>query len=350
MSFLGPYSAAILNILKSSKPAKSSNTLGRVKMATTYTIITNGAANNDADERKYLYLAGIHVTHSIAVPVHNYIARSLSLPYTFINQECPTVQDVLDLFRAPTFAGGVVTMPYKKAIMPLIDELDPLAVTLGACNNVYLTTEGKLRGTNTDWRGIKGCLLSATKSVENEGKWKPALIIGAGGASRAAVYALFAELECAEIYVVNRDAQEVADLLSDAQAYASSSSRNPKLVHVTSMSQAESLPAPYYIVGTVPDFEAKTEEELNARAILEAFLRKEEKGVLLDMCYKPRNTRILQLGNANGWATMDGTGIIGHQIEEQWRLWAGAGERGRPKVPKEKAWQILKNAAEESGL
>ena len=149
--------------------------------------------------------------------------------------------------------------------------------------------------------------------------------------------------------MVNRDAQEVADLLEDAKAYASSSSaRQPKLTHIASVSQAESLPAPFYIVGTVPDFEPKTKEEIKARDMLEAFLRKSEKGVLLDMCFKPRNTRILKAGRGNGWRTVDGTGVIGHQIEEQWRLWAGAGEEGRKYVPKEEAWEILRKAAEES--
>jgi quinate dehydrogenase len=300
------------------------------------------------DQRKYLYLAGIHVTHSIAPPMHNYIASALSLPWQFMNQECPTIEDVLSIFRAPTFAGGVVTMPYKKTIMPLLDELDPLATTLGACNNVYLTPDGKLRGTNTDWRGIKGCLLSRAEDKAGEAKGRPALIIGAGGASRAAVYALFAELECGEIYVVNRDAQEVADLLEDAKAYATSaSSRQPQLIHVTSVAQAEALEAPFYVVGTVPDFEAKTEEEIKAREIVKAFLKSEEKGVLLDMCFKPRNTRILKLGRENKWAVVDGTGVIGHQIEEQWRLWAGAGVNGK-KVPKEGAWKVLKKAADES--
>lgn len=300
-------------------------------------------------EQKYLYLAGVHVTHSIAPPMHNFIAKSLGLPWTFISQECPTIQSVLDIFRAPTFAGGVVTMPYKKEIMPYLDELDPLATTLGACNNVYLTKEGKLRGTNTDWRGIKGCLLSGTPSRKNIGKGKPALIIGAGGASRAAVYALFAELECAEIYVVNRDAQEVADLLKDAQAYASDpSARQPRLTHITSVEQAIALPAPCYVVGTVPDFEAITEEEIKARQMLEAFLGKEEKGVLLDMCFKPRNTRILKLAKANSWSTVDGTGVIGHQIEEQWRLWAGAGGSTLQAVPQEEAWDVLRKAAEDS--
>ena len=240
-------------------------------------------------------------------------------------------------------------MPYKKTIMPLLDELDPLTTTIGACNNVYLTPEGKLRGTNTDWRGIKGCLLSRAGDRASEAKGRPALIIGAGGASRAAIYALFAELECGEIYVVNRDAREIVDLLEDAKAYASSaSSRQPQLTHVTSVPQAEALKAPFYVVGTVPDFEAKTEEEIKAREILKALLQSEKKGVLLDMCFKPRNTRIMKLGRENGWAVVDGTGVIGHQIEEQWRLWAGAGVNGKKKVPEEGAWEVLKKAADES--
>jgi quinate dehydrogenase len=284
---------------------------------------TSPATYGDENATKCLYLVGINVMHSIAPPMHDHIARSLDLPWKFINHECPKVHDCLALFRTPTFAGGVVTMPYKKEIMPYLDEMDEVARVLGACNNVYLTKEGKLRGTNTDWRGIKGCLLSGCEGSENEGKGKPALIVGAGGASRAAVYALFKELGCADIYIVNRDAQEVADLLSDAEAYASSSSAlQPKIVHVTSVEQAVALPSPFFVVGTVPDFEAKTPEELLTKDILLAFLATKEKGVLLDMCFKPRNTRIL--------------------------LWAGAGEEGKAEVPKEEAWRILRQAAEDS--
>jgi quinate dehydrogenase len=314
--------------------------MSTTKVETISTTIRSG------DQRKYIYLAGIGVTHSIGVHLHNHTAKALGIPWTFINQECPTVEDVVALFRKPTFAGGVVTMPYKKTIMPFLDELDPLATTLGACNNVYLTEKKKLRGTNTDWLGIKGCLLSGTVTGENEGRGKPSLIIGAGGACRAAVYALFLELECGEIYIVNRDAKEVDDLFEDSKAYASG--RQPKLRHVSSVEDAEQLPAPFYIVGTIPDFEAKTDEELKARAILETFLEQEEKGVLLDMCFKPRNTRIRQMGEKYGWRTVEGTNVIGFQHEEQWRLWAGAGENGRKEVPMEELWQISRKAAEES--
>jgi quinate dehydrogenase len=194
---------------------------------------------------------------------------------------------------------------------------------------------------NTDWSGIKGCLLNASDA----GKGRPALIIGAGGACRAAVYALNTELGCKTIYVINRDAEEVASLFKDIQAHATPQSL--ELVHVISKAQAETLSKVFYIVGTVPDFEPKTESELEVRSILQTFLSKDvEKGVLLDMCYKPRNTRILKLGRSLGWNVVDGTGVIGHQIGEQYRLWAG--EEASRNVPLEEAWKILYRAANES--
>ncbi|KAJ9649713.1 hypothetical protein H2199_000492 [Coniosporium tulheliwenetii] len=312
-------------------------------MATNGVNGTSNQTNGTSFQRKHLYLAGIGVTHSIAYLMHNHICRTLNLPWTFTNVECPTVESVLSLFRAPSFAGGVVTMPYKQALMPYLDELDELALTLGACNNVYKTAEGKLRGTNTDWRGIKGCLLGASE----EGKGKPALIIGAGGASRAAVFALANQLECGTIYIINRDVGEVEALLRDAQAYAKDGQKGPNLVHLRSVEQAREQASPYYIVGTVPDFEPKTEQELEARAMLEEFLARDgKKGVLLDMCFKPRNTRILKLGKRHGWKTVEGTGIIGHQVQEQYRLWAG--EEVSQRLPMEEAWAVLQKAAEES--
>lgn len=198
-------------------------------------------------DQKYLYLAGIGVTHSVAPPMHNFIADSLNLPWTFKHLECPTVESLVETFRRPDFAGGVVTMPYKQEVMAHLDGLDTLALQLGACNNVYLDKEDKLRGTNTDWRGIKGCLLSKGSA----GRGRPALIVGAGGAARAAVYALFNELECHTIYVINRDAAEVAHLETDVKAYTETGETKLNLVHITSVAQAEALEPALYIVGTV---------------------------------------------------------------------------------------------------
>lgn len=291
------------------------------------------------DERAFAYLVGVGVAHSIAPPMHNYIAKSLGYDWNFLAQECPTVQVAVDLFREPTFAGGVVTMPYKTTIMGYLDGLDEHAIKIGACNNVYRAADGSLRGTNTDWRGVKGCLLGVT----SQGKGKPGLIVGAGGASRAALFALYDQLQCDPIYVVNRDDKEVESLRHDAKVYGSTLS----LIHIKTVEQARSLDPPFYIVGTVPDFEPKSPAEMAVRDILEHFLSSSaEKGVVLDMCFKPRRTRSLKLAERYGWSGVEGVGIIGHQIEEQYRLWLSEEESKR--IDKQQAWAVLREAADQS--
>lgn len=301
-------------------------------------------ALNDSskDERTFTYLVGIGVTHSIAPVMHDFVAQSLGHDWKFIAQECPTVEDAVDLFRKPTFAGGVVTMPYKGTIMKHLDGLDEHATTIGACNNVYRAADGSLRGTNTDWRGIKGCLSDADS--QSRGKGRPALVIGAGGASRAALYALYDQLQCNPIYIVNRDADEVDVLRHDAQVYGG----RAKIMWVRSVEEARSFVAPYYIVGTVPDFEPQTPEELAGRDVVEYFLSSTgpEKGVLLDMCFKPRRTRWLKLAEKYDFVTVEGTGVIGHQIEEQYRLWAG--EDAVKSIDVDASRAVLRNAAETS--
>ncbi|KAM0542090.1 hypothetical protein ACHAPJ_012953 [Fusarium lateritium] len=295
------------------------------------------------NQQRTLHLVGVGVGHSIAPPMHNHIAKSLGLPWTFYATECTTLDDLLQLARSDTTIGLVVTMPYKNAIIPRLDALDELAATIGACNNVYRNWEnpGELRGTNTDWIGIKGCLLEKGEQAGVPVLNKPALVVGAGGASRAAVYALNSYFNSSVIYVLNRDEREVKDLVRDSQKL----SPVPKIIHVKE-GEAQKLETPYYVVGTVPDFEPSTPEELAVKASLSEFLSRSDKGVLLDMCFKPRRTRVIKLAEKKGWPTVEGTHIIGYQIEEQWRLWAGP-ERVK-RLDREGAWKILMESAEKS--
>lgn len=293
-----------------------------------------------ATEDKTLHLVGIGVTHSIAPGMHNYIARSLGLPWTFYSTECPTIDDVLQLARKPTTAGLVVTMPYKNTVMPLLDELDDLAEAIGACNNVYYR-EGRLIGTNTDWLGIKGCLLEKCETIPERGAGH-GLIVGAGGASRAAVYTLASHLNCDTIYVLNRDEAEVEALIRDSRKLPDL----PKIVHITTPEQAKQCPSVDFVVGTVPDFEPVTETEKQVAMMLRRLLERESKGVLLDMCFKPRRTRMIKLAESLGWPCVEGTHVIGYQIEKQYSLWAGGACLAKLDV--KGAWKELLKAAEES--
>ncbi|GKT94713.1 shikimate quinate 5-protein [Colletotrichum tofieldiae] len=273
--------------------------------------------------------------------MHNAIANSLHLPWTFYATECPTIDDLLALARKESTAGLVVTMPYKNTIMTRLDEIDDLAKNIGACNNVYRDPQApeRLRGTNTDWLGVKGCLQKGGHAdpVLN----KPALIIGAGGASRAAVYALHTHFKASVIYVLNRDEEEVAHLIADSQRL----SPPAKIIHVKE-GDSKGLETPYYVVGTVPDLEPISASELAVRELLEDFLSRTEKGVLLDMCFKPRRTRTIRLAESLGWPAVEGTHVIGYQIEEQWKLWAG--EDKLAKLDKDAAWKVLLEAADNS--
>lgn len=293
-----------------------------------------------------LHLVGLGVTHSIAYSMHNYIATSLGLPWKFYSTECSTIDDVLKFARDSMTAGLVVTMPYKNSVMKHLDELDELATMIGACNNVYYKYDGQRRacGTNTDWQGVQGCLLEKGKENARPSAKSPgtALIVGAGGASRAAIYALSAHLHCPTIYVLNRDDQEVADLNRDMQKL----DRVPKIIHVKTVEQAKDLFSPYYVVGTVPDIEPMTESERMVADVVELFLSRPEKGVLLDMCFKPRRTRMIKLGERLGWECVEGTHVIGYQMEEQWRLWAG--EEYIQRLDRQGAWNVLMRAADES--
>lgn len=307
-------------------------------------------SQNGISSQKKLHLIGIGVGHSIAPLMHNYICKTLDKPWTFVATEAPTIEDAMQIMTAPDFAGAVVTMPYKKSVMSHLDGLDPLAVKLGACNNVYIRPDGKLQGTNTDWRGIKGCLLAAS----DKGVGKPAMIVGAGGASRAAVYALAVELNCPVIYVVNRDNQEVEDLVTDTRALLSSAdSGEPvcKIIHIQSVDQAKDLPAPNYIVCCVPDSVPNTASEKMAIKIFDYYLANaKNRGVFLDMCFKPRVTRKIKLAKAHGWQVVEGTEIIGHQIQEQYRVWISPDSDAEVISPQlaSDAWATLRKAAGES--
>ncbi|KAI1343049.1 hypothetical protein F5Y15DRAFT_429024 [Xylariaceae sp. FL0016] len=303
-----------------------------------------------------LHLVGIGVTHSIGRPMHDAVARSLGLPWTFHNTECPSLDALAALARRPATAGLVVTMPYKGAgamRRAVVDRLDAWAAAAGACNLVYRDARDPavLVGSNTDWAGVRGALREKGDEArrpreEGEGGERnpPALVVGAGGASRAAVYALSVHLHTRVIYVVNRDEGEVAALRQDVQKVPASPA--PVIVHVRSLEQARPLDTPYYVVGTVPDCEPQTEPERTMAEILREFLARPEKGTLVDLCYKPRRTRMIKLAESLGWPTVDGTHVIGHQFEQQWALWVG--EEAAAKMDKEAAWRVLMQKAEES--
>ncbi|CAM1503525.1 Fc.00g011160.m01.CDS01 [Cosmosporella sp. VM-42] len=271
--------------------------------------------------RNRLYIAGGLGENSIGPKVHEYIAKSLRLDWTCVFLRLTSIDEVMEIFQAPDFAGGIVTMPHKRAVIPRLDHYDDIVNILGACNFVYRTPNGQLHGTNTDWVGIYDAILAQSPGHV---PGRTGMVYGAGGASRAAVYALWTKLNCDKIYAVNRDDGEVAELLADL--HRQPNLYLPEIVHVRHISECTELPSPYYVVSTVPDFEAVTLQEVEARNILVEFLWKspELKGLLLDMCYHPPMTRNLKLAMKHRYSIVQGFTVVASQFSCQWKLWTGA--------------------------
>ena len=153
-------------------------------------------------------LLGENLGHSFSPQIHSALAG-----YDY--QLYPTPPDAVEeLFRQRAFKGLNVTIPYKQAVIPLCDEVDPAAAEIGAVNTI-VNRSGKLIGYNTD---IDGLLYMARRAGVDMGG-KKVLILGSGGTSRTA-RAAAKTAGAAEIIVISRGGENNYDNLvrhADAQ-------------------------------------------------------------------------------------------------------------------------------------
>lgn len=138
-------------------------------------------------------------TSRLSQAMHNagFLYNKLDFKYVAINTL--NTKLAIDAVRELGFRGLSITIPHKEAVMALVDEMSSDAKEIGAINT--LINDGKcLHGINTDWHGI----IEALNEVKFEARGKKALVYGAGGAARAAIYAL-KKIELSDIFVTNRN-------------------------------------------------------------------------------------------------------------------------------------------------
>ncbi|KAG8631341.1 hypothetical protein KVT40_000481 [Elsinoe batatas] len=294
---------------------------------------------------RYGFLFGNPISHSLSPLFHNTIYTSLGLKWQQFFLESASLPDCLQYLHDPAFYGASVTMPHKIAIMSQLDELTEEAKACGACNTIFLRErDGKrvLCGTNTDVIGVREAFLQNVKDGKTRYEGKPGMVVGGGGAARAAVYALWRYLGAKKIYLVNRDVKEVEVLVE----WCTKQGYGEGLVHVKTVEEAEGLESVGAIVACVPDLVPNTAEEKMARRILEHFLAREHKGAILEMAYHPKPwTSVAQLSTDAGWQVILGTEAMIYQGFEQDRYWTG---KGLEDLPVEKVKKTIAEALEKS--
>lgn len=145
-------------------------------------------------------LLGRKLGHSYSPQIHKALA---DYDYRLFEKEPEELEDFL---RNGDFIGINVTVPYKKAVIPYLDELSPRAKRLGAVNTV-VRRDGKLIGHNTDYFGFVSMLKKSGLNVAG----KKVLVLGSGGASNTAVAAM--EENGAQVVIISRSGENNYDNL-----------------------------------------------------------------------------------------------------------------------------------------
>ncbi|OLN92009.1 Pentafunctional AROM polypeptide [Colletotrichum chlorophyti] len=273
-------------------------------------------------EPRSFYLFGKPISASRSPALHNTLFGQVGLPHNYSKKETDNAADVRDVIRAPDFGGASVTIPLKLDIMKEIDEVSEAARIIGAVNTIIPVSSDdakvKLLGDNTDWTGMVHSLQSAGIVLRSASEPQcSALVIGSGGTTRAAIFALHA-LGFGPIYALARNTNGL-------EALRSSFPPEYRIEALRSASEVASLECPPVVtISTIP---ADKPVDPSIQETLVSVLRRENAAeaprVLLEMAYQPRHTPLMQLAEDAGWETIPGLEVLAAQGWYQFQRWTG---------------------------
>jgi len=258
---------------------------------------------------RWACLLGQPVAQSLSPTLHNAAFRAAGVDATYgLCETAPAdLAAAVERLRSPLCLGANVTAPHKQAVLPLLDDISEAAQALGAVNTI-VPTPGGLFGDNTDALGLARWL--RLEGIDVGGR--PALVLGAGGAARAAVWAL-AELGAARVSVLNRTPQRAAEVVAALAPFhpptrlvcaeLEVAARPPAeacavVINATSLGHHGSAPSvhpSWYSPGSVG----------------------------IELVYNPPLTGFMQAARAAGARVENGLGMLIHQAALAFERWTG---------------------------
>lgn len=274
-------------------------------------------------------LMGCPVEHTLSPIIHNTLAEHMgqNMVYVPFHVEKENVEAAIQGAQALSLGGMNVTVPHKSAVIPFLKEIDPLAAKIGAVNTL-VPVEGGYKGYNTDMTGLQRAM--ETEGIEIKGR--DAILLGAGGASRAVAFMLVSK-GAGKVYLLNRSVDK-------AQAVAEEVNRAMECDAVVPMALTDyvMLPKQKYLcvqgtsVGLHPDADA---------AVIEATDFYEMIDVGVDLIYKPAETKFMKLCKQAGANAYNGLKMLLYQGIIAYELW------NKVQVPDELAdeiYELMKEA------
>ncbi|MDD5747613.1 MAG: shikimate dehydrogenase [Actinomycetota bacterium] len=256
-------------------------------------------------------IIGNPLEHTLSPVIHNAAFDYMGLNWCYVPLpvEHDEIEKALEGIKVFRFAGVNVTMPFKTAVLPFLDEVAMFAESVGAVNTI-LFDKDKLIGYNTDGRGFYTAL---SRDLGYDVRGKKVLILGAGGAARSVTISL-AVAGCSRMVIVNRSSERARSLKEIIR-------RSSSDVEVQCLTPEEDydvlLADSDLIINATPVFSFGK----SGLRIPVAMLNKSQ--VVCDLNYSSYYSPLLEEAEARGATVMDGKGMLLYQAATAFEIWTG---------------------------
>ncbi|MEI8032617.1 MAG: shikimate dehydrogenase [Chlorobiaceae bacterium] len=265
--------------------------------------------------KKIFGLIGRAVDYSYSPLIHNTAFDILGLPctYTIFNIATPElIRDALFGARALGIGGFSVTIPYKKTVVPFLDELSAEAASIKAVNTIVIE-KGRLIGHNTDITGFAAPLQQYGDIISG----RKVAIFGCGGAALAAIEAFTRFFRPQEILLFVRDPLKARELLEETGQAGSAP------LTIALQNEPERVRECTVIVNATP-IGTKGRDDGGTRSVIPLEGKLILPGqIVYDMVYNPYSTPLLKAAECSGAISIPGIEMLLGQAARAFRLWTG---------------------------
>ncbi|KAH7391072.1 type I 3-dehydroquinase-domain-containing protein [Phaeosphaeria sp. MPI-PUGE-AT-0046c] len=330
------------------------------------------------------FVLGATAGYSLSPAIHNAAYKTCGMPHHFDRIQTKQFRESLDeLLRRSNFGGTAISKPFKIEAISLAHSVSIHARAIGAINTLipvrHLNDDGSvpdaddvelfqernqagpikaLYGDNTDWIGIRSCIRRSLSPANAVRPTTSALVIGAGGMARAAVYALL-QLGVKVIVVFNRTHENAKTLVAHFEeltsspsaarlfpSYVQASQPNYQILESRNDPWPKSLRSPTIIVSCIP---ADPIDDIPAPefTLPAQWLQSPTGGVVVELTYRSLNTPLMKQirdMTSASWVCMDGLDLLPEQAFAQFELFTG--RRAPRKIMRE---EVLRCWTDEQG-
>lgn len=246
--------------------------------------------------------------HSEVMQNAAFAAHDVDARYELRSIEPEDVSSFFTEARGPDWLGFGVTAPYKQAAMTYIDVVEPGAAAIGAVNNGVCQPDGTLIGFNTDASGF----ISAVAATGTDVSGGNAVVVGAGGAARAVVWALL-DAGVSTVFVANRSADRAEGLARDLSEFGTIVAGALDGEELVDALSSASIAVNATTMGMTTDTPAFDVTPLR------------DDSLVFDLVYVPADTPLTRAAAGRGLRVCNGMEMLVRQGEVAFERWTGIG-------------------------